>query len=455
MLKQLFIQLWEMPKMLCLILSMVLVTGCAPEQQSTRESIAGRWEGTVEFQGARLRTIIDFHEDAGGLRGMVTTPDSLTLDAPLESVSYTAPRVSFEILEGGDRLRFDGTRQADRITGVARGGEMQLAIELRRTGDVPPVPHRTEEVSFRNGETQLSGTVYLPRTTGQHPAVVMIHGSGPATRDGFRFFADALARQGIATLIYDKRNIGNIPGTELADASDYARDALAGVALLKSRADINPRKIGLWGGSQGGGVAAVAASESKDVAFLVSMSGGGITYAELIRYQIPHRLRGRGFNEDEIRDAMTVLNSLHDFVRTGENRETVQRVLDQAWTRRWASVINIPRTAPTEAERRTWIQWRHLDTDPQAAWRRVKCPALLIWGERDLIVPVELSVTRIREALTAAGNQDVTVKIFPGADHNFRLPVGVRSDTNGKWDFPRSAPGFVETVLDWIRERVK
>lgn len=440
--------------MLCLILSLALLTGCAPEQQSTRESIAGRWEGMVEFQGARLRTIIDFHEDARGLRGMVTTPDSLTLDAPLESVRYMAPRVSFEIFEGGARLRFEGTRQGDRITGIARGGEMQLGIELRRTGDVPPVPYRTEEVSFRNGATRLRGTLYLPRAAGQHPAVVMIHGSGPATRDGFRFFADALARQGIATLIYDKRDIGNIPGTELADPSDYASDALAGVALLKSRMDINPRKIGLWGGSQGGGVAALAASESKDVAFLVSMAGGGITYAELIRYQIPHRLRGRGFNEDEIREAMTVINSLHDFVRTDENRESIQRVLDDAWTRRWASVINIPRTAPTDAERRTWIQWRHLDTDPQAVWRRVKCPALLIWGERDLIVPVELSVNRIREALTAAGNQDVTVKIFPGADHNFRLPAGVRADTNGKWDFPRSTPGFMETVLDWIQKRV-
>ena len=91
------------------------------------------------------------------------------------------------------------------------------------------------------------------------------------------FLADYFARHGIAALTYDKRGVGASTGNwEEASFDDLAGDALAGVELLKSRTDINRKQIGLWGLSQGAWLVELAASQSKDIAFIIAVSGGGV-----------------------------------------------------------------------------------------------------------------------------------------------------------------------------------
>src|SRR6185436_8443288 len=101
------------------------------------------------------------------------------------------------------------------------------------------------------------------------PAVVLIHGSSTPSRDDFRFYGDLFARRGIAALIYDKREGGDLGGASRVDLRDLAGDALAAVDFLKTRNDIDPHHIGLWGHSQGGWVAPIAAAQSSDVAFVI------------------------------------------------------------------------------------------------------------------------------------------------------------------------------------------
>ena len=109
-----------------------------------------------------------------------------------------------------------------------------------------------EEVNFRNGDFSLSGTLLIPPTNGRHPAVVLIHGSSTPSRNDFRFYADLFVRRGIAALIYDKRARADLSGESRVDLRDLAKDTLAAVELLKPRADIDPKQIGLWGHSEGG-----------------------------------------------------------------------------------------------------------------------------------------------------------------------------------------------------------
>ena len=130
--------------------------------------------------------------------------------------------------------------------------------------------HRREEVTFRNGAVSLAGTLTLPSGIKPHPAVVFIHGSGPDSRENYSFYAELFARHGIATLIYDKRGVGASTGDwRRVHFRDLAEDALAGVRLLRSHKDIDASRIGLWGGSNGGWVAPLAASLSNDVAFVI------------------------------------------------------------------------------------------------------------------------------------------------------------------------------------------
>ncbi len=98
--------------------------------------------------------------------------------------------------------------------------------------------------------------------------------------------ADYLTRRGIAVLRLDDRGVGGSTGSVAQSTSpDFADDALAGVAYLKNIKQINPRKIGLIGHSEGGMVAALAASRSQDVAFVVMLAGTGVSGEKIILHQ--------------------------------------------------------------------------------------------------------------------------------------------------------------------------
>lgn len=306
--------------------------------------------------------------------------------------------------------------------------------------------YRQEEISFRNGNTTLHGTLYVPAGKARHPAMIFVHGSGRSTRETFRYYADLFARKGLAVLIYDKRDIGSITATELVSSEDLAGDVLAAVGLLKERDDIDAQRIGLWGGSQGSGIAALATAQSKDIAFLISVSGGGVSYAELNPYQKAHRLRAQGYTEAEIRDAVAAIEQLQEYVRTRENPAGAQAALDRAWENRWASVIFPSRRIPTAEELATWMQWRDIDGTSIPDWEGVKVPVLAFWGEQDTVVPVEMSVERIRAALSRAGNQDVTIMVIPRADHNLMRQPN-----------PENLPAteYLETMVEWTLKRAR
>lgn len=276
--------------------------------------------------------------------------------------------------------------------------------------------------------------------------MIFVHGSGRATRETFRYYADLFARKGIAVLIYDKRDIGSITATELVSSEDLAGDVLAAVGLLKGRGDIDAKRIGLWGGSQGSGIAAMATAQSRDIAFLISVSGGGVSYAELNPYQKAHRLRARGYSEDEIRNAVAAIEQLQEYVRTKRNPEAAQAALDRAWENRWASLVFASRRIPTAEEIATWLQWRDIDRTSIPDWERVKVPVLAFWGEQDTVVPVETSVERIRAALNRAGNQDVTIMIVPRADHNLMRQPNPEN---------LPAPEYLETMVEWTLKRAR
>ncbi len=292
---------------------------------------------------------------------------------------------------------------------------------------------------FHNGDVPLAGTLLIPPTSRRHPAVILIHGSSTPSRNDFRFYADLFARKGIAALIYDKRDVGgDLGGASRVDLRDLAGDALAAVELLKSRDDIDSREIGLWGHSEGGWVAPIAAALSKDVSFVVSFSGPGVTYAEVNTYADQRRLRAHGFSETEIQEATDALSRVDDYVRRGGDEQALQSFLDDASRKSWASQSTLPRRVPSLEEIHTWLRWRDLDLDPVSYWEQIKVPVLIMFGERDDVVPVHLSADRIGAALKHAGNKDVTIKIFPNANHTIQ-----------------PAPDFLDMMIDWTTQRVR
>ena len=191
------------------------------------------------------------------------------------------------------RLEFpdseDGTVTEARLTDDE--GETRILVRVSDVG------YETREVRFNNGPIELSGLLFVPDGAGPHPAVAFIHGSGESDRDSFWYLspADYLARQGITVLLPDKRGCGKSGGEwHTASFHDFADDALAAIAFLGQQSGVDRSRVGLTGFSQGGWIAPLAASRSRDVAFVVTVSGSAATPAEELTYEIRQEIAGSG-----------------------------------------------------------------------------------------------------------------------------------------------------------------
>src|SRR5438876_553221 len=147
-------------------------------------------------------------------------------------------------------------------------------------------PHKTESVEVRNGDVVLRGELLVPMTEGRHPAIVFAHGSGPATRHAGMWNV-FFVRLGMAVLSLDKRGAGDSTGDfRTASMDDLASDWLAGVTFLKSRSDIDPKRIGVHGSSQGGWTAPLMAARSGDLSFIIVRAGSGTNIADPILHEV-------------------------------------------------------------------------------------------------------------------------------------------------------------------------
>lgn len=142
---------------------------------------------------------------------------------------------------------------------------------------------KSEEVSFnaKNDTISFGATITSPVSKGKYPALILVSGTGPQNRDGemagqklFLQIAEYLSTKGYIVLRMDDRGVGKTSGNYMkATTADFAKDALEAVDFLKSYPQVDKSRIGLLGHSEGGAVISIAASQSKDVTFLVSLAG--------------------------------------------------------------------------------------------------------------------------------------------------------------------------------------
>ena len=163
-----------------------------------------------------------------------------------------------------------------------------MSVLMAGVQPMPPV-----ELTVASRDATLATTMRFPATgRGPFPAIVLVHGSGPMTRDQLRPLAERFLSMGVAVLSYDKRGVGQSTGTYVNVGTarsvevfgQLADDALACVEALQARQDVDARRIGLGGASQAGWIVPLAASRSRDVAFLVILSGPAVTVGEEIEY---------------------------------------------------------------------------------------------------------------------------------------------------------------------------
>jgi uncharacterized protein len=452
-------------------------TAAAPAQAASA-SAAGHWEGSVVVAGQSLITRVDLATEGAALKGTVDFPQQNAIGVPLERVSQQGSKVHFEVLPAPRTAVFDGELVgSDQIQGTfAQAGIVGDFALIRKQIATPEVlPYREEEVKFTNGDITLAGTLTLPPDAGPHPAVVLITGSGPENRDedifGFKIFrviADALTRKGIAVLRFDDRGVGGSSAGAASDTSEtFAGDVAAAVQYLKGRPEINPKQIGLLGHSEGGIIAPMVAVSSPDVSFIILMSGSGVPGSRVIEEQARLINEASGAPPADLKEQAELEKRAVDAALTGQGWDQVKADM-LAWFKQAAAAMpegqrkalgDIDAWATKSAEAQIaglqspWMQF-FLVHDPATVLEKVKAPVLALFGGLDLQVPAEENRAAVVQALEKGGNKDVTVKVFPSANHLYQA-----AKTGSPSEYaalkPEFVPGFLDTISEWILAHTK
>lgn len=311
-----------------------------------------------------------------------------------------------------------------------------------------------EQVRFQNGAVTLAGTLLLPRDGARHPGLVFAHGSGATPREWFWGFGYLMASRGFAVLAFDKRGAGESSGDwRTASFEDLAADVAAGAKYLQTRNEVDPRQIGFWGLSQGAWIAPLAAVRFPAAAFVVALSGGGLTPAQQELADSEYEMRAAGFSNEEVREALAFQTAKNDFMRTGAGWEDYFDRRTRAKPKPWYGLAGTDLSGPAAADDKSWSRLRQFYFyDPSPTLRGLHTPLLAIFGELDSPDGVKANVAAMSAALQG-GEARFTTKIFPNGRHNLMDVGGFEHGEYAR--LRRFVPGLFDTMVDWLETQVR
>lgn len=394
-------------------------------------SVTGAWLGRLDDASkdpvVGLRLSSDLHDNVVSSLTLLDR-GSLTISAVVEVASHSLRVSSKEhgVTFAGvlaDRSHLRGTFTRD-----GRSSMVTFSRVVRPQESEGPVLYDTLRVNFESVPgVRLAGTLALPSGTGPFPVVVLVSGSGPHDRDGsmflhrpFKIVADYLARRGIASLRYDDRGTAQSTGVfEEATTADFATDAEAAVRFVAHHPKLAANRIGLVGHSEGGLIAPLVASRSRDVAFVVLLAAPALKFDSLALLQSRAMLMANGASAAMIDSAAQKSRAAY---------RTMLSSSESPWYRFW------------------------MRYDPAPALERLRVPTLSLYASKDVQVPAAENIGAMRALLQIAGNADVEVRTLPQLNHLFQhATTGLMSE------YPlieeTFAPEALSAIGDWITTR--
>lgn len=445
----------------------------AAQQPAQAQSIEGSWEGPIKIpsgQTLRLRLNITKTPD-GALKATTDSPDQGAFGIPIDSITLEGRtlRWSLKQLQASYEgiLNDAGTEIAGKLT---QGMALDLVLKrldpsaakgpLRPQEPRPPFPYASEDLTFpsKAAGVALAGTLTLPQGKGPHPAVILLTGSGPQDRNEaimghkpFLVLADHLTRQGIAVLRFDDRGFGKSTGTfTTATSADFSDDAEGAFDYLAKRPEIDPKRIGFAGHSEGGIIAPMVAARRADVAFLVLMAGTGVTGEQVMYEQSRAINKAAGAPEEAARKNRELQQKLFAAIREEADPAKLQIRL-QTILEAEPMIPEAQRMAQVRQVSSPWFRF-FVVYDPAPALEKVKCPVLAINGALDLQVDPAQNLVPIAAALRKGGNRQAETVELPGLNHLFQT-----AKTGLPAEYARieetMSPKAMEAISTWIRKR--
>ena len=337
-----------------------------------------------------------------------------------------------ELMSGGEAARIRFERGSD---GVRALTVQEVLGPVRRAARIAD---RHEEFTFFADSVALRGTLWLPPGAGPFPTIVLVP-AGPLSRHGSAMYANFFLAQGHAVLAYDRR-AGPAPFPR------YAEDAVAAVDTLRRRRGIDRKRIGLWGSSQGGWLALMAAARSPDVAFVISQAGMLVPAWRQELYRLESEAVADGIPTPVIEEALAFERRLFHVAESATGWDSIAAALAIRPRPPWHDLVYQP--SSLEQLQRVWKN--DFSFDPRKHITGVRRPVLALFGGLDRSTPIE-SAGILTRAIGSLGR--VEIEFFPTANHAF-----LDADTGGPDEIPRLSrfvPGFFDRMRDWLRARAR
>ena len=430
--------------------------------------LEGDWDGKLDTGALKLRVVLHLHTRDGATLASVDIPDqnanglpaTVTLSGDHVNLSAQGAPGAFEGDLSADGAGLAGHWSGAPLTFVRRAPGAAAATPNRPQTPARPYPYREELVTYDNAaaHVRLAGTLTLPQGPGPFPAVALIAGSGAHTRDEnvfghavFLVLADHLTRHGIAVLRYDKRGLGGSGGDfATATSREFASDAEAGLAYLRTRPEIDPGHIGLIGHSEGGVIAPMVAQRDPSVAFLVLMAGSGVPGDQIIMAQSRAIAAAAGAPDASLAANAVIERRFLDAVMAAKDRPSAEL----AAVRTVLKAAGLPDAAIEASATAASSDWYRffLAYDPAPALRALRRPVLAVIGSKDLQVPATLNLPVFRAALKSDPAAEILE--LPGLNHLFQTAQTGAPSEYGEIEETLS-PKALDVITGWISERTR
>jgi pimeloyl-ACP methyl ester carboxylesterase len=466
-----------MKKIILILLSITITSNVFSQD------IVGKWNGILKVQGFKLSLVFNINNSDSGFSATMDSPDQKAFGIPITTTSFensvlkiniANAKIEYEGVLGTDNIVVGNFKQNGQSLPMNLSkGEIKKEVLKRPQTPIKPYPYYSEDLTFENKSVgiSLAGTLTLPKKEGVFPAVILISGSGPQNRDEellghspFLVLSDFLTKNGIAVLRFDDRGTGASKGDfKSATTFDFSTDVEAGITYLLSRKQINKNKIGLIGHSEGGVIAPMVASSSKNVAFIVMLAGTGIAGDELLLLQKELIEKASGINSEIIKEGLKInkgafeivkksattpalknelTNYFKQILKTSSKAEKPEGMSDEDFVNSQVDQYSIP-----------WMQY-FIKHNPALALEKVKCPVLALNGAKDLQVPPKENLFAIKNALEKSGNKKATTIELPNLNHLFQ-----ECKTGSLEEYSEIEETFspiaLKEILKWLQIQIK
>jgi uncharacterized protein len=467
------------------ILLLLPLSFIAPCMAQVEKKLPGIWEGKLNM-GIELRIIFHIRESSNGsFTATADSPDQSAFGLKCDTIIVSAENIRIEM--HGLNAVFAGKISADTTIDGTFTQRVSFPLSLKKVDRPserkrpqtprPPFPYKSEDVEYDNADKTLhyGATITIPPGDGPFPAALLITGSGPQDRDenimGHKLFAvlaDALSRNGFVVLRVDDRGVGKSTGNfSDATSADFAGDAGTSFDYLLSRPEVDKKKAGLIGHSEGGMIAPIVATGRNDIGFIVLLAAPGIRSDELMAEQHAAIFRSAGVSSRAVDAYIPFLKNLMHEVAVTDSAHLPARITSMA--QQWEATtdttllkeLGISMEKGTQemsrnlAEQFSGKWFRHfLAFDPKPYLQKLTCKVLALNGSKDIQVIPSSNLAGIEAALKKSGSKNYTVSEMQGLNHLFQTCTKCTLAEYGELEETFS-PAALQIITDWLIKNVK